>query len=379
MFGRKRMSEEEIKQGLAELENLSGDVGFAKARELEKYAPAEAAYYLGLYYFNGDGVEQNLQLALQYMETYVRRHPKEQGLAWFVGGMVHYVNDDYTEAIEWYGNAIKLGIDWAKTSYALCAYLLAAQMRGLSGRTLKVNEYNMANQACIKWYIQCCNMYSEAIQEKAAELDDTDWCVFAKSADMLLAMAYQGTMVDLKTAGNGIGSWVSASFRAMDAKVNKEQNEVWKAYAYMVSQKMEEEGKELFAETLRLFTCLNECRYEHKAESFYRAQWHRGYVFELMNHATEDEKAAWNNNFPNLSGEYGDMERKYDRIATGYMLDGRLPDLTPDYPEGQAKDPETCKSFMNRFHVERNMQVMKNEEKNNAPKKGKGLFGLFKK
>lgn len=379
MFGRKRMSEEEIQQRLQELETLDGKECFDKAIEVEKYAPAEAAFFIGLSYFVGEAVEQNYTRALSYMQTYVKKHPNERGLAWYIGAIVYYVNDDYVNAVEWYKKAIDLGIEGALTGYAFSAYMLASETRSISGKTLKINEYNMANQACIRWYMECCNAYTLAIEKKDGELDENDWCVFAKCADMLLAMSYQGTMVDLKANNNGIGTWVKASFRALDAKMNEEQNEYWKAYAYAVAQKMEEAGKELVAETLRLFTCLNICRYEKKAEVFYRAQWHRDYVFELLNQASDETKEAWNASFSNLSEEFSAMERKYERIAIGYMLDGILPNIADDYPMGQAKDPEISKSFMNRFHVERGMAEQKYEEKNTTAKKGKGLFGLFRK
>ena len=100
MFGRKRMSEEEIQQRLQELETLDGKECFDKAIEVEKYAPAEAAFFIGLSYFVGEAVEQNYTRALSYMQTYVKKHPNERGLAWYIGAIVYYVNDDYVNAVK---------------------------------------------------------------------------------------------------------------------------------------------------------------------------------------------------------------------------------------------------------------------------------------
>jgi hypothetical protein len=377
-FGKKRMTEEEILQRMEQIDEMGDEEAFAAAQELEKYSPEAAAVTYTQAFFMGNVVEQNFYQAAQYAKQALSKYP-DNGLIWYMGGVACDIIDETEDAVNMLAKARTMpGFELvAATSYASACYSYACKMRNVAAGTLRIDVYSEGNKRAGVWYAECVGVYDQVVREDYSEMSDTDWQTYVAGVNMLLAMAYQGALTDLGVSNNSAASYIMASFKALDSKMNKEQNEFWKQYCYGTSAQMDQAGKHLAAETLRTYTCLLEARYEHSGESFYRAQWHNAKVSDLLKTATEDEKEAWNNFCGDLYGEYQEMKRKHGAYAQNRILDGFLPALEASYPQGQAPDPESCDCFMADFHMERKLAQSKQEAK--TEKKKGGLFGFFRK
>lgn len=384
MFGRKRMTEAEIEQRMREIEDMSEEDAFRAALALEKDAPEAAAVTLSNAYLLGRVTDQDFQRCLDYAKLGLRKYP-DNGLLWYLGGVASDLLEDYVTAINMLSKAREFeGFELvAATSYASSCYSYACQLRNVAAGTLRIDVYSKGNYQAAVWYAECAGIFAQVADQDDTALSDTDWQIYTAAANMLLAMAYQGQLTDLGAADNRVGSWLSASFKALDAKMDDGQKDFWKEYCYGACVQMDRAGKHLVAETLRTYTCLLECRFEHSGDALYRAQWHYGKVRDLLKTADEDERDAWNKYCGDLYGEYTEMKRKYGSIALNKMLDGILPNLAPSYPEGEAPDPESCAGFMEEFHRERDMSQMKHDLRtgkgDKSEKKKGGLFGLFRK
>jgi hypothetical protein len=332
----------------------------------------------------GNVVDQNFYLAAQYAKTALKKYD-DNGLIWYMGGVAHDLIDEVETAINMLAKARTIpGFELvASTSYASSCYSYACKLRNVAAGTLRIDVYSQGNKEAGLWYAECVGVYDQVAREDASELSDGDWQTYTAAVNMLLAMAYQGALTDLGATNNSAANYIMASFKALDAKMDKEQNEFWKNYCYGTCAQMDQAGKHVVAETLRTYTCLLETRYEHSGASFYRAQWHYNRMMDLLKTADEDEKDAWNKYCGDLYSEYQEMKKKYGSFAQNQMLDGYLPALELSYPDGQAPDPEICASFMEEFHMERKLAQAKHDARtgktNGGEKKKGGLFGFFRK
>lgn len=380
-FGKKRMTEEELRQRMQQIEDMSERDAYQAALALEKDYPEAAAVTLTQAYFLGNVVEQDFERAAYYAKVALRKY-QDNGLVWYMGGVACGLLEQYEDAINLLGRARTMeGFELiASTSYASYCHDYACQLRNVAAGTLRIDVYSQGNKEAAAWYAESAAVFDMVAKEDCTQLSDGDWHEYADSVNMLLAMAYQGALTDLGARDNKLGSWVGASFKALSAKTDESQKTFWKEYSYGTADQMDQAGKHLVAETLRQYTCLLETRYEQSGPAFYRAQWHNGRVSDLLNTADEDEKQAWNKYCTDLLGEYLEMKEKHGAFALNQMLDGNLPVLAPSYAEGKAPDPESSASFMEEFHRERNMAQMKHDLRaGKSEKKKGGLFGLFRK
>lgn len=380
-FGKKRMTEEELCQRMQQIEDMSEEDAFQAALALEKDYPEAAAVTLAQAYFFGNVVDQDFERVAYYAKLALRKY-QDNGLIWYIGGVACGLLDQYEDAINLLGKARTLeGFELvASTSYAGYCHDYACQLRNVAAGTLRIDVYSEGNKQAGLWYAESAGVFDMVAKEDCTQLSDSDWQEYADSVNMLLAMAYQGALTDLGAKDNKFGSWVGASFKALSAKTDDAQKTFWKEYCYGTADQMDQAGKHLVAETLRQYTCLLETRYEQSGPAFYRAQWHNGRVLDLLKTADADEKQAWNKYCGDLLGEYLEMKKKHGAFALNQMLDGNLPVLAPSYAEGKVPDPESCASFMEEFHRERDMAQMKHDLRaGKSEKKKGGLFGLFRK
>lgn len=383
-FGKKRMTEAEIAQRMREIEDMSEKDALNAAMALEKDYPEAAAVTLCQAYFLGNVVDQDFERCINYAKLALRKYP-DSGIVWYMGGIASGILEQYEDAINMLAKARTMeGFELvASSGYASYCHDYACQLRNIAAGTLRIDVYSEGNKKAASWYAESAAMFDMVAKEDCTQLSDTEWHEYADSVYMLLAMAYQGALTDLGAKDNKLGSWVGASFKALNAKTDEAQKTFWKEYSYATADQMDQAGKRLVAETLRQYICLLEARYEHSGPAFYRAQWHNGMVMDLLKTADGDEKDAWNKYCGDLLGEYLNMKKKHGSYALNQMLDGNLPVLAPSYAEGKAPDPESSASFMEEFHRERNMAQMKHDmrtgKSGGTEKKKGGLFGLFRK
>lgn len=383
-FGKKRMTDAELDQRMQQIEDMSEEEALKAALALEKDYPEAAAVTLCQAYFMGNVVDQDFERCINYAKLALKKYP-DRGIIWYMGGVACGILDQYEDAINLLAKARTMeGFELvASSAYAGYCHDYACQLRNIAAGTLRINVYSEGNKQAAVWYAESAAVFDMVAKEDCTQLSDGEWHEYADSVCMLLAMSYQGALTDLGAKDNKIGSWVSASFKALNAKTDEAQNNFWKDYCYGVADQMGQADKHLVAETLRQYICLLEARYEHSGPAFYRAEWHNCRVMELLETATTDEKDAWNKYCGDLLTEHLAMKKKHSAYVHNQMLDGNLPVLAPSYAEGNAPDPESCASFMEDFHRERDIGQLKHDIRTgksggNEKKKG-GLFGLFRK
>lgn len=380
-FGKKKMTEEEIRQQMQEIEEMSDEDAFRAALALEKSAPEAAAVTLCKAYFLGEVVDQDFNLCVQYARRALTKY-RDDGIVWYFAGIAASALDDYPAAMEFLQKAQKFeGVEAAAADqYGYCCYMCACQLKSASNQTLKLTVYNQANYNAALLYAEACGAYKFVVQKDVSQMTSVSWYVYGVSLQFLLEMAYQGQLVNLGIQDNSVGSWVSASFRALNSKLDEEKKAFWKEVCWQACSEMEAAGCGLTAESFRTsFNCCI-CRFEHSTEAFYRAKWHETKAREYLPSADAEEKENWNEFYELIFDLYNKQERKYSAMVLNKMLDGALPVLAPSYPNGQAPDPESNQVFMEEFHRERNAQQLKNSMRAAQPEKKKGgLFGLFRK
>ena len=70
--------------------------------------------------------------------------------------------------------------------------------------------------------------------------------------------------------------------------------------------------------------------------------------------------------------------KKYGKIMENRLRAGEFPNLSEDYPQGQAPAVEACKSFMDFANGLRNGAPVQAAAAKEPEKKKKGLFGFFR-
>lgn len=383
-FGRKRMTEEEIAQRLSEMEQMSDEAACRAALALEKDAPEAAAVILTKAYLLGAGVERNNALCTQYAQRALSKYP-DRGDLWLYGGTAYSNMEEYSSAVNFLKKAMEcpdMG-EYAAASYANNCFQLACQLKSASNHTWKINEYNAANFSAAAWYAESVGCYCQTAQNGVCELDTSDWFIYGTGLRFLLEMCYHGQLANLGTQDNSVGSWITGSFKALESKMDVEQQRFWKDCCLRACAQMDQAGQTMIAETFRACFCGYIAKFEHDAGAYYRAKWHYARCYELLKTADEEGHEYWNSFHDIIMEAYNSAGKSYGSMAVNQMLDGVLPNLAPSYPEGETPDPESCASFMEEFHRERDMAQMKHDlrtgKAGGSEKKKGGLFGLFRK
>ena len=102
------------------------------------------------------------------------------------------------------------------------------------------------------------------------------------------------------------------------------------------------------------------------------AKWHLDRASELASTLTAEQRGSYPDDFADYRELYAKMQRKYGRAMEAALKKGQLPDLSGEYPAGQAPAADSCALFMQGVAAVQSGAPAPGE----APKK-KGFFGLF--
>ena len=163
----------------------------------------------------------------------------------------------------------------------------------------------------------------------------------------------------------------------MSGKRDTAAQQLWRLQAARIYGRMEQAGYGAMAEYFRASMCLADCGKKNQA-MFVNAKWHMDRARELSAGLNADQKKSYPEDFADVREEYGKMEKKYGKIMENRLRAGEFPNLSEDYPQGQAPAVEACKSFMDFANGLRNGVPVQAAAAKEPEKKKKGLFGFFR-
>ena len=379
-FGKPKMDEEERKRRAAEIGALMDadrtKEAYEKTLELEKLDKDAAGYCMSLFYFLGECVGEDRKEALKRIEKYVRRVPDDSE-GWLQYGYLLRLNGNETEAAKAFLKASDMG-NWSGTASLAGSYkLLADGFRNEAAGTLNVKAYGENNNQAVSLYIAAMALYEKTAIEAPDALDDADWQSFGRAADMMYAMSLNGEVKKINTKDPDEQNFLNLGLSVMSGKRDTAAQQLWRLQAARIYGRMEQAGYGAMAEYFRASMCLADCGKKNQA-MFVNAKWHMDRARELSAGLNADQKKSYPEDFADVREEYGKMEKKYGKIMENRLRAGEFPNLSEDYPQGQAPAVEACKSFMDFANGLRNGAPVQAAAAKEPEKKKKGLFGFFR-
>ncbi len=151
--------------GIGAIETRDYDIALHELIIPAKNGDAEAQFFLGGLYFNGDGVERDPAEAIKW---WLLAAEQDLGYAQFILGVTFFdgtgVPQDYTEAAKWYRRAAEQGI--AQAQYNLGAMY----ERGVGVPLDYVEAYRLFNLAAIQNVAQAA-ISRDAVAARMSEAD----------------------------------------------------------------------------------------------------------------------------------------------------------------------------------------------------------------
>lgn len=374
LFGKPKLAPEERRARIEEIEALiSADKSaeaYAKARELEKLDSAAAALSMAYFSLMGENVREDASAAARYAEKYARSTP-DDARGWRRLGYAQMTQRNFADAAEALEKAYRLGDTESGVMLAAACKILADGLRNEAAGTLNVAAFGKANGQAMTLYTQACALCEKIGSEQPGLMDDADWQGYGRSFDMMYALSLNGETKSFRVTDKALLDYLSVTQAFDGGKKDAVSHAYWLAVAVRGCSLMDKAGYRAMAEYFRAALCLDACDAK-KGEMLANAKWHLDRASELASTLTAEQRGSYPDDFADYRELYAKMQRKYGRAMEAALKKGQLPDLSGEYPAGQAPAADSCALFMQGVAAVQSGAPAPGE----APKK-KGFFGLF--
>lgn len=356
---KQKLSAEDIQERLNELDGYFSEQNYktciSKAKQLDAVAPGHGAFFLGLCYNFGYGIEIDYSKALSYFKDASAVENEYTGLAFFRCGILYMTEFfDARKPVAYHEKMVKNftqaethGARVASVYLAYSYHLKAMDFRGMAARTLIPSEASQANAVAVNNAVSSIEKYTQVAKGRPKDMDLNHWLNFGLNTLMLYKMACTGELAQGISTENSLGTLVKSSFRIVGSKMSGDEAQAVLAENAAIYDIMDQNGRRLVAEYFRAYCALVEADDHHSAEAFYRARWHMKMFGELLDKVTSSQDTVTLSSFINdITALYEKLQKKYGSHLISFARQGKLPNLTVSYLPGNAPAVRSCQSFM---------------------------------
>lgn len=347
LFSRKpKLSPEEILRRMDEIDGMIGRdeyrQAFAAAKELERFAPVHAAYFLGACYFKGWGVKQDTALAMSYLKKALDIDNEYLKDAYAMGGFALMDAEEHGEALDWLLKAEELGATGLDWHIATTCADLAIELCEMAPEVYGTEDYADLAETMGSFADAAQSRFLALAFSDPDEMSYTDYIVLGRCVQLLYTLSCRGEMGRDTAEEAANRDLIGNDFP--DFPEGDDRRHL--VAALYVCSVMDRYGWPIIGEYFRLACWLTDCDVHRSPEAFYRAKWHLKRIEELRARLDPELAEELDDTFEDLMDTYRAAENYFSSVIIDMAQAGMLPDISLSYPTGQAPAPESCAAFM---------------------------------